>query len=298
MDIGDWKATERINEPYRRLRELGLEASIAEFEAFGFTVIPPQLVAPAGFVDRVRSAVLEVAHEATGVEHHLDQPGDRGHYKAWPPSPSQYVLYFMALRRQIFGETLLHPVADAFASYVLGADYRLTSQTAFVKWGDSYGASLGLHADGPAGARGELPAFALAMNVTWTLTDYTKDNGALAIVPGSHRLLHRPDLGDMADLAIPVEAPAGSLIIWHANTWHGAYPKTTRGLRLTLVNVLCRPNVKTQEDYRAALTPEVRADLPYRLIEILNGFDYLGWSEEGPQYDAVRALAQQAALNR
>ena len=30
----------------------------------------------------------------------------------------------------------------------------------------------------------------------------------------------------------PAEAPAGSLLIWHGNTWHGVPPRTTPGLRL------------------------------------------------------------------
>ena len=57
------------------IRELGLERYIAELEHYGYTIIPPERVAPPEFVARVREAVLRVAYERTGVEHALDRPG-------------------------------------------------------------------------------------------------------------------------------------------------------------------------------------------------------------------------------
>ncbi len=51
------------------IRELGLEPYVAELEQYGYTVIPPERVATPEFVERLRDAVLRVAHERTGVEH-------------------------------------------------------------------------------------------------------------------------------------------------------------------------------------------------------------------------------------
>ncbi|MDE0348292.1 MAG: hypothetical protein OXM56_01085 [Gammaproteobacteria bacterium] len=50
------------------VRELGLAQYVAELEQYGYTVIPPERVAAPEFVERVRAAVLRVAHERTGVE--------------------------------------------------------------------------------------------------------------------------------------------------------------------------------------------------------------------------------------
>ena len=66
------------------IRELGLEQYVAELEHYGYTVIPPERVASPDFVERVRDAVLRVAHERTGVEHALDRPGDAGRYETFP----------------------------------------------------------------------------------------------------------------------------------------------------------------------------------------------------------------------
>lgn len=302
MKIGDWKATGRFNERFQRIRDLGLESHLAELEAYGFTIVEPDLVAPLEQTERIRDAMLSVAEERTGVKHELDKPGDRGTYAAEPLHGEQFILYYLGLKDPAFTETLRNPASEALTSYLLSGDYRLSVMTGFVKWGDSYGKELGIHADSPAGIRGELPpVHPLVVNVTWTLTDYSKENGALAIVPGSHRLAHRPARGgpiavghhlmEAPDAAIPVEAPAGSLIIWNGNTWHGAYPKTTTGLRLTLVSVFCRPHMLPQEDYRPRLTPEVTADLDYRTIEMLGGFEDNNWSDErGPRYSEISEL--------
>ena len=48
-----------------------------------------------------------------------------------------------------------------------------------------------------------------------------------------------PSPGDGVEDAVPVEAAAGSLIVWHGNTWHGAYPKETDGLRMNVTTYMC-----------------------------------------------------------
>ena len=55
----------------------------------------------------------------------------------------------------------------------------------------------------------------------------------------------------------PVECPAGSAIIIPGNTWHGAFPKTTEGLRYTLV----------QAYSRMYLTPSTTHNIPRELID-------------------------------
>ena len=47
--------------------------------------------------------------------------------------------------------------------------------------------------------------------------------------------------------AIAVECPAGSLICWHGNTWHGAYNRRFGGLRVSLVIDFVRKHIQTVE---------------------------------------------------
>jgi hypothetical protein len=56
MEIGDWAATRDLNAIYGQIRALGLEANLAELEAFGFTVIEGAL--SPDLTRRLRGAVL------------------------------------------------------------------------------------------------------------------------------------------------------------------------------------------------------------------------------------------------
>ena len=54
MEIGDWPATRDLNDLYREIRSLGLEAQVAELEAFGFRSSRAlcRLLSPNGFAPR------------------------------------------------------------------------------------------------------------------------------------------------------------------------------------------------------------------------------------------------------
>ena len=45
MDIGNGKTTAELNAIYAEARKLGIENCVAELEAFGFTIVPPEKVA-------------------------------------------------------------------------------------------------------------------------------------------------------------------------------------------------------------------------------------------------------------
>src|SRR5437588_7334502 len=83
----------------------------------------------------------------------------------------------------------------------------------------------------------------------WVLTDYTVENGTFYMVPGSHRFCRHPTeleqpkfMGGVApdDIGTPVLAEAGSLIVFHGNTWHGTVPKMSEGPRVHVANAFCR----------------------------------------------------------
>ena len=57
LQIGDWKSAGSVAPLYRELTQIGLESNIAELDAFGFTVVPPEKVGPPEFCDDVRKAL-------------------------------------------------------------------------------------------------------------------------------------------------------------------------------------------------------------------------------------------------
>jgi len=53
VKLDNWETTADLNPIYADVRALGLEQNIAEHDAFGFTIVPPEKVAPPEFQDRL-----------------------------------------------------------------------------------------------------------------------------------------------------------------------------------------------------------------------------------------------------
>ncbi len=61
--------------------------------------------------------------------------------------------------------------------------------------------------------------FEVELNGMWAITDFTEENGATRIVPGSHRLGNREKLSQ--DQTIPAEMSKGSLLLYTGSLYHG-----------------------------------------------------------------------------
>ncbi|MEE3279957.1 MAG: hypothetical protein VX211_09270, partial [Pseudomonadota bacterium] len=95
MEFGDFEATEAFNPTYQKIKELELEPHIVDLDAYGFTVIPPEKVAPLDFLERIRETVLQVAAERTGIELAIDENGSAGEYQGQPQTDGQFLLYYL-----------------------------------------------------------------------------------------------------------------------------------------------------------------------------------------------------------
>ncbi|MCX7347432.1 MAG: phytanoyl-CoA dioxygenase family protein [Alphaproteobacteria bacterium] len=81
----------------------------------------------------------------------------------------------------------------------------------------------------------QLAGFELQIGVMWALCDFTVENGATRVVPGSHRFLrawHRPDLSSW----VPAEMPKGSVLFYMGSTWHGGGANRSSTPRTGLIN--------------------------------------------------------------
>ena len=282
-EFGKFKSTEALNATYQRIQELDLSSHIVELDTYGFTVIPPHKVADSDFFDRIRNTVLRLCKERTGIDFALDKNGEFGDYKAQPQIDGQFLLFYLLMADQIFEEWVMNPTLYTVINYLMRGQQQLSSLTSFVKWkGDRD--TLGLHSDSPPDRDGHLPACSDVANAAYCLTDYTLDNGAIAMVPGSHLSCRQPKAGEAESRAVPVEAEAGSLIAWHGNTWHGAFPKKTDGLRLNVTSYHCHRRLKTQEAYQWRVTQEMLDRNPPEFARLVGADDHMGWDENGPDY--------------
>ena len=82
----------------------------------------------------------------------------------------------------------------------------------------------------------------------WCVTEFTRDNGPLRVIPGSHRSGHDPvddmefpGMGPHPD-EVKLIAPAGSLILFNsASLWHFGTLNYSPGLRLAVTACLNTP---------------------------------------------------------
>ena len=275
---------------YKPIEALGLEAHVARLDNYGYTVIPPEKVAPPEFIERITNAVLRVAKERTGIEHRLDLPANPGKYNktiSGDGKNGQYLLFYLLFEDEVFEEWLENPALAAVMDYIMRGTGRYSNIDSFVKWKTPNAdepVRLGLHTDSPTSPEGVLPfSHDMVCNAALCLTEYTLEGGCIAMVPGSHRLARNPAPGEGVDQAVPVEAARGSLIVWHGNTWHGAYPKRNDGLRLNVTTLHCNHALKTQHKFgRDAIPDEMLARRSERFRRMMGIDDPTGWTTNGP----------------
>ena len=116
------------------------------------------------------------------------------------------------------------------------------------------------------------PRGRLAVSVIWAVEDFTADNGATEVVPGSHRWAdEHPEQQGAA--AVPVIMPAGSAVVFDAALWHRRGDNRSDGTRLALSPQYCQPWLRPQEsqllimppERAAACTPRGKAMLGYSI---------------------------------
>ena len=240
---------------WEEIRTLGLTSCVADLDAHGFTVIPPELASPNGLADRLLAAVLDVAERRGGVRPDLETGSTHVGFKrryagAGGDSPFGELVQSLLLEGRVFEEALMNPVLLAMTTYLCGYGVVLSSMGCFLKGRNE--SALDLHCDTLLPS--PYPHEALVCNATYVLTDFDRENGATAFMPGSHKWCRAPHdaegkLGEGGNpAAVAVEAPAGSLLVWHGNTWHGAFPRTASGLRVSMPVLMARPFMRTEED--------------------------------------------------
>jgi len=212
----------------------------------GFAVFPALLDAGTVAAVRARMEELEAEEDAWGAGTNPRDPGavrvDDVNHKG-----------------EVFDALWQHPKLLAVMRHYLG-DFRLSSMTG--RAARPHTGHQRLHVDW----WGDFQDGSVACNSGWLLTDFTKQNGATRIVPGSHRWGRRPE-DDMEDPTathpeqIQVEAPAGSLMVFNGYLWHGGTENTTDELRRGVFTVYSRRDQPRQNDQAGRLAEDTAARL-------------------------------------
>lgn len=91
--------------------------------------------------------------------------------------------------------------------------------------------------------------FRLMLNMLVMVDDFTVENGATKLVPGSHHAKDRPEEQYLASNSVRALGKAGSILLFDSNLWHSAAPNTTLHPRMALTLTFTRPFFKQQMDY-------------------------------------------------
>lgn len=111
-------------------------------------------------------------------------------------------------------------------------------------------------------------------NTVWLLDDFTADNGATRMVPGSHLWGQRPQ-----DVLADPQAPhpdeilllgkAGSIAVMNSHLWHGGTANRTAAPRLAMHAFYCRRDKPQQQYQKQLLDADVQAGLSPELRDLL-----------------------------
>jgi hypothetical protein len=112
----------------------------------------------------------------------------------------------------------------------------------------------------------------LVVNTMWALDDFTEENGATVVFPGSHRwTVERPD----PSAARRAVMSAGSLLVYLGGLMHGGGANHTERPRLGVILEYCAGWLRPQENHVLGVPKPIVRELPGRLQELL-GYSVLG----------------------
>ncbi len=263
-----------------RVHELGLDENLKELEAQGYTTIPKVLSDPQ--MQRARAAIIARSERTAGRKVDVESESGDGF-------PGMTYLPYLLYDDEIFEEILIEPKPLALLTYLLGESCLLSSMGCHFK--GPGGTPVVLHSDNGNGIPAPFSPIAQVANVNYALTPYTKEAGALALVPGSHKLARQPRPAEMMlggetgnPDAVAMDLSPGDAVVWHGNTWHGSFTRQIPGVRMNLAVYFNRQYIQTQEHHGDAVPAEVlaRHTDDQRFGVILGAKQPYGWKAEGP----------------
>ena len=221
----------------------------------GYAPLPGMLTGEQLARARTRVAELAAAEgDAAGQEVHQEAGTDR--------------LADLVNKDPVFEVCFTDPRLLACVAHVLG-DFKLSSLNCRAALP---GAGLqARHAEGgPAG-----PGPYQVCNSIWLLDDFTEENGATRVVPGSHRRTVRvgdelPDPLAPHPEQVTLTAPAGTVIVFNSHLWHGGSRNGTDRPRRALHSYFTRRGNGQQLNQRAFIRPETLARLSPAAAYILD----------------------------
>jgi ectoine hydroxylase-related dioxygenase (phytanoyl-CoA dioxygenase family) len=112
------------------------------------------------------------------------------------------------------------------------------------------------------------PRRPFGVSAVWAIDEFTAENGATEVLPGSHLFGNEPIAATDPRIR-PVEMSPGSVVVFLGTTLHRGGANRSDGVRLALSPQYCQPWMRQIENMALAVPPAVVATLPERIQELL-----------------------------
>jgi hypothetical protein len=197
------------------------------------------------------------------------------------PDDKNRRLQNLADRHKWFQDLLEHPIALEMTRHILGSNIMKESYLVH-----SYGANITRPGSGQQfihkdrSSKQAVVSGALQSRFIWCLDDFTEENGATRMAPGSQNAGPADLTGATIYETVPVEAPRGSLIIYDDRILHGtganlSADQERAGVIVGYTPPWCRPMIH----FPSVLNPERMKDASVTVRQLLGyssvcvGFD-------------------------
>lgn len=233
------------------------------YEANGYAVLEGLL--PAEELGRIRAALAGLLQAG---------PSGRNDFEGTRTKR----VYTLVGRGKEFERLTEHPVILAIVDDLLLPNYLLTaSQAISIAPGET---PQPAHTDDSFYPIAR-PRSAISVSTMWAIDDFTEDNGATEVIPGSH-LWSDEELVNMyvgddsvelapgyAPLLRPLVMPAGSCAVFAGTLVHRGGANRSTGIRTAISNQYCEPWARQQENFFLSIPKETVAQMSPRLQSML-----------------------------
>ncbi|MDX2073941.1 MAG: phytanoyl-CoA dioxygenase family protein [Alphaproteobacteria bacterium] len=206
------------------------------------------------------------------------------HFEMRPDSKAHFFGFKTKRIEALFSKSVVaqdmatHPLIYELVHHVLGAncDSIQINLTQGIRINPGEHAQI-LHPDSALYPISNKP-FEFIMNAIWAYSDFTKDNGATQLVPGSHKWVEGRE--PKADEVVYAEMPAGSVLVYAASLLHGGGANISQQPRTGIAIGYCLGWLRQSENQYLSYPPAIAKTFPEELQHLI-GYNVhrpnLGW---------------------